>query len=138
MKKCFKCGKAQPLAEFYKHPPSADGYLGKCKTCTKLDTKKNREVNGESIRTMDRERNKLPHRKEHHKAKEAKWKVNNPGKKNIHLKVHRALRSGKIVKKPCSVCGDKNVHGHHEDYSKPLEVIWLCPLHHAEIHKLNN
>ena len=37
-----------------------------------------------------------------------------------------AVRTGKIVRKPCIYCGDPKSQGHHEDYSKPLEVIWVC------------
>ena len=44
---------------------------------------------------------------------------------------HRVL---KLEKGICEVCGSKNVHGHHPDYSKPVEVVWLCPLHHAQLH----
>ena len=46
-----------------------------------------------------------------------------------------ALRSGKIVRQPCEVCGCEEVEGHHEDYSKPLEVRWLCKAHHLEAHE---
>ena len=38
-KVCFKCGESQLLTEFYKHAGMADGHLGKCKGCTKKDTK---------------------------------------------------------------------------------------------------
>jgi ribosomal protein S27AE len=44
------------------------------------------------------------------------------------------LRRGKIERKPCSKCGDLNSQGHHEDYNKPLDVIWLCRKHHLELH----
>lgn len=44
------------------------------------------------------------------------------------------LRRGKIKKQPCEVCGSDNSQAHHEDYSKPLEVKWLCRIHHLEIH----
>lgn len=43
IKTCFKCETDQPLWEFYKHPEMADGHLNKCKRCTKVDAKQNRE-----------------------------------------------------------------------------------------------
>lgn len=46
-----------------------------------------------------------------------------------------AIRSGQLVKEPCEVCGATDVHAHHEDYSLPLAVRWLCPAHHGEIHR---
>ena len=37
----------------------------------------------------------------------------------------------------CLFCGDKfSVQGHHENYSKPLDVLWLCRSHHADLHKI--
>lgn len=37
--------------------------------------------------------------------------------------------------KPCEVCGDKKTHRHHPDYSKPLEVVFLCRKHHGLVHR---
>ncbi len=45
-----------------------------------------------------------------------------------------AVRSGKMERLPCEVCKEPKTHGHHEDYSKPLEVVWLCTLHHNQKH----
>jgi hypothetical protein len=40
---------------------------------------------------------------------------------------------GKLKRQPCEVCGaTENIERHHEDYSKPLDVQWLCPTHHRE------
>ena len=47
-----------------------------------------------------------------------------------------ALRSGKLIKLPCRFCNIKQVEAHHPDYSKPLEVIWLCSECHRLLHKI--
>ena len=64
---------------------------------------------------------------------EKNWALKNPEKIKAHIAVKNALRSGKMHRHPCCICGNK-AHAHHEDYSKPLEVIWLCPKHHSERH----
>jgi hypothetical protein len=47
----------------------------------------------------------------------------------------RAIKTGVLSKQPCEVCGStKSIHGHHDDYSKPLEVRWLCAVHHGSHH----
>ncbi len=48
--------------------------------------------------------------------------------------VAREVRSGRMKRRPCEVCGDQNSHAHHNDYSKPLDVVWLCRAHHRERH----
>lgn len=45
-----------------------------------------------------------------------------------------AIRDKKLTKQPCEICGEVEVQAHHEDYSKPLEVRWLCIKHHNEHH----
>lgn len=50
--------------------------------------------------------------------------------------VRRAKKSGKLIPKPCFICGEINVHAHHEDYFNPLDVKWMCAqCHHKEHHK---
>lgn len=44
------------------------------------------------------------------------------------------VRRGKVKRLPCEICGQK-AEAHHEDYSKPLEVVWLCRKHHLQHHK---
>ncbi len=62
------------------------------------------------------------------------WRKRNPEKARAHWMVAEAIQRGYLVKLPCEVCGNKKVHGHHDDYSKPLEVRWLCHIHHEETH----
>lgn len=58
-----------------------------------------------------------------------------PEKLRARRKVHKAIRSGKLERQPCEVCGiTEDIHAHHDDYSKPLEVRWLCRKHHREVH----
>jgi hypothetical protein len=45
------------------------------------------------------------------------------------------VATGRLEKQPCAVCGEAKVEGHHEDYRKPLEIVWLCHRHHRGAHK---
>ena len=49
--------------------------------------------------------------------------------------LNNAVRDGRIQRQPCRDCGSPDTHGHHHDYSRPLDVIWLCPEHHIAEHK---
>ena len=149
IKECFKCNKAKPLSDFYKHPQMGDGHLNKCKECAKKDVLQHRGENIDRIRAYDRERDTLPHRvalrNEYQKTKagkiagnraKRKYIKNHPIRKAAQALLANAVKSGKITKEPCSVCGSTyRIHGHHEDYYKPLEVIWFCPKHHSAYHK---
>jgi hypothetical protein len=149
-KTCFKCGIEKPLEEFYKHKQMGDGHLNKCKECTKSDVKNHRNDDRyrEKVLAYDRERGRSTERKEINAARSRKmrgsesyiesqkrWNSTNIEKKRAHLKVRRAVQAGKIIKHACAVCGNPKSEGHHEDYSKPLDVVWLCKQHHAEVHR---
>lgn len=58
------------------------------------------------------------------------WRNRNPEKVKAHRVVYGALRNGSLVKQPCH-CGETKVNAHHNDYSKPLEIAWLCKIHHV-------
>ena len=149
MKKCKDCHKTKPLSEFYVHHGMKDGHLNKCKECTKSHVKKNRSDNIDYYREFDRKRGNLPHRVEarrnYRKTESGKEALNrgsaayikrNPLKRAAHNSVSNAIRDGKMKKGPCKVCGEtEGVHGHHDDYSKPLSVRWLCHTHHRAEHK---
>lgn len=66
----------------------------------------------------------------------AAWHERNPDARAAHVAVGNALRDGRLVKGPCARLGDDcsgRVEAHHEDYSKPLEVVWACVRHHDEL-----
>lgn len=54
-----------------------------------------------------------------------------PEKRRAHAAVYEAVRSGRLVRLNCEQCGKTNSQAHHDDYSKPLDVRWLC----AECHE---
>ena len=60
-----------------------------------------------------------------------------PDKKEARYKFHKEIWAGKIKRQSCEVCGSEKAEGHHPDYNKPLEVVWLCTEHHREWHKKN-
>jgi hypothetical protein len=62
-------------------------------------------------------------------------KVENKLKKSAHMKVYFAIKKGVLKKGACEVCGEYPATAHHDDYSKPLEVRWLCNKHHSEHHR---
>ena len=45
------------------------------------------------------------------------------------------LRRGKITREPCSVCSSPVAQMHHEDYTKPLQIVWVCRPCHLALHK---
>jgi cytidylate kinase len=85
-------------------------------------------------KARDKKNGKLQRRRaEYQKRYRAKYSIKN----NAYCKVNRAVRSGRLKKAElCSICGQKGlIMGHHHDYMKPLDVIWVCMECHLKIHK---
>ena len=151
MKRCFKCQCEKPLEDFYRHSAMGDGRLGKCKECTKNDVKRHRQENLEAVRAYDRLRGSMPHRvaarKEYAKTTDGKLAhararkasaARFPARNKARTTLGNAVRDGRVIPWPvCAVpecCGKPQ--GHHPDYSRPLDVVWLCDKHHKEAHAL--
>lgn len=65
----------------------------------------------------------------------AAWAKRNREKCNDRNSVQYALRTGKLKRLPCEGCGNPKTHAHHGDYSKRLDVKWLCVVCHKKEHR---
>jgi hypothetical protein len=64
-----------------------------------------------------------------------RWIKRNPLKRAAQVMVNNAVRDGRLLKTPCEACGSaSHIQAHHEDYSNPLEVNWLCRSCHVQVH----
>lgn len=125
MNHCATCRKELPDLELtcYNKYTRVDGTTGKsfhCNSCREFHIGPwNKSIEGKKYRSFRSSlQNKLYPEK--HLART---------KFNYHLKV------GNVKRKPCEVCGNLKVQGHHENYGRFLDIIWLCSMHHAEVHK---
>lgn len=134
-KECFKCKTIKPLTDFYKHLAMADGHLNKCKECTKNDVSEHRHKNLEKIRAYDRERGKIAERIKATTEISRAWRQEDSRRGRAHSIVARAIKSGEIVRLSCIRCGNEKSIAHHDDYDKPLEIMWLCQPCHKIRHK---
>ncbi len=140
MKTCFKCNELKPLSEYYKHQQMGDGHLNKCKECTKRDSNDRHLLKLQDPEWVQKERDR-------HKIKARRYyglpddyireklpKEEYEYRRKVNGIFSNAVRDRKIKRKPCQVCKANKAQGHHEDYSKPFDVVWLCPRHHADRH----
>lgn len=58
-------------------------------------------------------------------------------KANCRSHTKEYIKRGKVLVMPCWICNEK-AEAHHEDYTNPKDVIWLCRKHHLELHKIKN
>lgn len=146
---CRTCGKCQPITEFYKNT-HGHGYTHQCKACIRVQVKAYRAANLDKVQAYDRERGQLESRKAANRARSVsaesraaysrKYHDKEPEGRAARIALGNAVRDGRVVKPDgCERCGEaRRIHGHHEDYSKPLEVVWLCaPCHGARHREIN-
>lgn len=138
MRVCTKCGEEKPPEAFYKQ---RGGLQSRCADCTKAAVHAYRQRNADYYREYDRKRARDPDRVKARQEYAARTPQRprpekDPIKRAARVVLGNAVRDGKIAKpKNCDVCGKPGrIHGHHDDYGKPLEVIWCCPPCHGLIH----
>jgi ribosomal protein S27AE len=59
-----------------------------------------------------------------------------PQRRAARRKVATEIEAGRLQRCPCEKCGETKSEAHHDDYSKPLDVNWLCRRHHVERHAM--
>lgn len=132
LKLCKDCGLVRPQSDFYCHPRMADGFLNSCKFCRQAYEKRRRLTNP-AVRARD----KTPARRKQRQAIAARWRQANPNGHHAHNAANNAVRDGKLIREPCQLCGvTEFVHKHHGDYSRPLDIIWLCARCHQRLHAI--
>lgn len=149
-KKCTRCGVEKDVSGFQKRSASKDGLTASCRECLSIYDKSRASAPKRVIARknyMSTDRGREVHRaasrryyitnNESAKASSKKWVEENPKKRRVHGLVSYAIRIGHLKKMPCIICGNRNSHAHHCDYDKPMDVMWLCSLHHAEWHVIN-
>jgi len=116
----------------------------RCLSCSRAKNKAQRALNPERTRKMARDRMRKHRLTAIHKsrpctaadrARAAKYSRENKPKKRAHNIVQRAINLGRLQRQPCEVCLAVKSQAHHDDYSKPLQVRWLCATHHNREHK---
>lgn len=116
MKACTKCGIVKILEAFPKRSNRPSGRGSQCKACM-------------SKRYMEWQKTKKG--KESQKKRKEKHRDADLAK----MAVANAVRRGKLKRAPCVICGkSEHVHAHHDNYSRRLDVVWLCAFHHRERH----
>lgn len=125
-KKCFVCGIEKPLSEFYKHPRMADGYLNKCKECTKsyVHGRYKRLSNNDAWMEKERERGREKYKRLGYTYRDFK-NVREICPDNYNL--HRTLRN-----RGYSIEGKEL---HHWNYNFPKSIIILSKRAHKRLHK---
>ena len=123
---CNVCHKEKELSEFYEDGGNLCGYKLKCRLCY------SQKIKVYYVNHLEQER-------ERGRKKKRKYPYFKPEPIKVLARnfLHYATKIGTIKKQPCRICGEIKAHAHHKDYSKPLDVDWLCLRHHRLIEGKN-
>ena len=153
-KRCSKCEAEKVLEAFYRAKKAKDGRQAYCKECARAVSLEHEKANPgmAARRTKEWAKRNPKHRarlKKESRLRNPKTRreairrerERYPEKYRARTTLGHAVERGRVVKPTsCEVCGFEPedsllIHGHHHDYSKPLEVHWLCHHCHDALHK---
>lgn len=121
-KKCSKCDREKSLCDFSPHKRMALGRQSYCKQCVIEWKAANKKAVAKSHQKSDKKKRLKYLEKE----------------KARHLTYYAVKTGGLIRPDYCESCFTESpVEGHHKDYSKPLDVEWLCRKCHSNVHNRN-
>lgn len=161
-KSCKVCRAEMPLSEFHRAAKNKDGHNTTCKRCRAMEEHANRPLRREYYRQRSA-RPDVKAKKAAYQKSAAGLAVNRratakyattprgrarackvaasmrakyPEKVVARNAVTHAKEKGLLVPQPCEACGaTENIHAHHEDYRRPLNVRWLCVQCHRAEHR---
>jgi hypothetical protein len=149
---CRTCRVVKPLSDFKKNPTYFTGRDSRCKPCGNVARQEYRSANRAKCRAANRRyeeslgeerkalraarKNEMRRASELSREREKRRRSLEANRLKVAARnaVNNAVNRGLIAKGPCEVCGSKRTHGHHDDYTKPLAVRWLCQTHHRAWH----
>lgn len=135
MKTCTRCNKVKPFDAFQVRRASDDGMTAACKVCLS-EYEAARANLPHRIKARTEYRKTDAYALSHEKAAK-RWAANHPDRRKANNLVNNAVRDGRLTPTPCWACGSQ-AEAHHPDYSRPLDVVWLCKHHHRAAHEAAN
>ncbi len=145
LKRCSRCRNSRPRTQFSKDASRRDGLDHKCKLCRKNHRGDNREhyssyrssyyrQHREHVASYYRAYVRRPEHSERQGAYSKRALQCHPDRHAARSTARAAIRKGVLTPQPCEACGEPKVEAHHDDYSRPLDVRWLCFEHHLAVH----
>lgn len=141
---CTICGQEKDESEFY-FRRSSGRFRADCKDCK--NKRNSARYSTTAYKLRKRELSRRNRGNDVNRAREirsaANYLAKYPEKSAAKRAVRRAVESGILIRpEKCQMCnsefetldGRAGIHAHHPDYSKPLDVMWLCPICHAKEH----
>lgn len=141
---CTRCKLVKPNFDFHRH--AIKGLQRWCKVCKReLNRSYNRQPKRRAynkalyqiwLRTKGKDYYARPEVRVHRTNQMAQYQRSTQGHLQFmaRMKVRDAIKSGHLTRLPCERCHASKTEGHHPDYTKPLDVIWLCKKCHVAEH----